>query len=49
MSTPETVPTPEMVMQEWRDIDWPRVERDVHCLQRRIYRAPLKGIQGEYQ
>ncbi len=33
--------TPEMVMQEWRDIPWPEVEKDVHCLQRRIYRASL--------
>jgi len=30
-----------MVMQEWRDIPWPEVEKDVHCLQRRIYRASL--------
>jgi RNA-directed DNA polymerase len=26
-------------VQEWRDIPWPQVERDVHTLQRRIYRA----------
>jgi len=31
-----------MVIQEWRDIPWPQVEKDVHCLQRRIYRASLK-------
>jgi RNA-directed DNA polymerase len=31
--------TPETGVQEWRDIDWPKVESDVHCLQRRIYRA----------
>jgi hypothetical protein len=30
-------------VQEWRDIDWPKVETDVHTLQRRIYRASQKG------
>ena len=30
------------MIQEWRDIDWPMVEKDVHCLQRRIYRASRK-------
>src|SRR5262249_44597165 len=30
-------------VQEWRDIDWPRVEVDVHTLQRRIYRASQRG------
>jgi RNA-directed DNA polymerase len=30
-------------VQEWRDIPWPRVERDVHTLQRRIYRASQDG------
>jgi N-terminal domain of reverse transcriptase len=30
-------------VQEWRDIDWPMVETDVHTLQRRIYRASQKG------
>jgi RNA-directed DNA polymerase len=34
--------TPETVVQEWRDIDWATVERDVHGLQRRIYQASLK-------
>lgn len=29
--------------QEWRDVPWPRVERAVHALQRRIYRASQKG------
>jgi RNA-directed DNA polymerase len=31
--------TRETGVQEWRDIDWPKVEDDVHTLQRRIYRA----------
>jgi len=31
-----------MVVQEWRDIDWPTVEKDVHGLQRRIYRVSQK-------
>jgi N-terminal domain of reverse transcriptase len=31
-------PSPTGV-QEWRDIDWPCVQADVHTLQRRIYRA----------
>ena len=30
-------------VQEWRDILWPQVERDVHTLQRRIYRASQRG------
>jgi RNA-directed DNA polymerase len=30
-------------VQEWRDIPWPQVERDVHTLQRRIYRASQRG------
>jgi len=30
-------------VQEWRDIPWPAVEKDVHCLQRRIYRASLES------
>jgi hypothetical protein len=34
--------TPETGVQEWRDIDWPKVESDVHCLQRRIYRVSLR-------
>jgi RNA-directed DNA polymerase len=34
--------TPETGVQEWRDIDWPTVEKDVHNLQRRIYRASQK-------
>jgi hypothetical protein len=38
MSTPSP-----MGVQEWRDIDWPKVEADVHTLQRRIYRASHKG------
>lgn len=29
-------------VQEWRDIPWPQVEKDVHTLQRRIYRASQK-------
>lgn len=29
--------------QEWRDIPWPKVQRGVHTLQRRIYRASQKG------
>ena len=35
--------TPATGVQEWRDIPWPQVERDVHTLQRRIYRASQKG------
>jgi reverse transcriptase-like protein len=35
--------TPATGVQEWRDIPWPQVERDVHTLQRRIYRASLRG------
>jgi RNA-directed DNA polymerase len=35
--------TPEAGVQEWRDIDWPRLERNVHKLQRRIYRASQRG------
>src|SRR5262245_61404518 len=31
--------TPATGVQEWRDIPWPKVERHVHKLQRRIYRA----------
>jgi RNA-directed DNA polymerase len=34
--------TPATGVQEWRDIPWPQVERDVHTLQRRIYRASLR-------
>ena len=30
-------------VQEWRDIPWPQVERDVHTLQRRIYRTSQRG------
>jgi RNA-directed DNA polymerase len=30
-------------VQEWRDIPWPKVERAVHTLQRRIYRASQRG------
>jgi RNA-directed DNA polymerase len=30
-------------VQEWRDIPWPRLEKDVHRLQRRIYRASQRG------
>jgi RNA-directed DNA polymerase len=30
-------------VQEWRDIPWPQVERDVHTLQRRVYRASQRG------
>jgi RNA-directed DNA polymerase len=30
---------PATGVQEWRDIDWTTVEKDVHGLQRRIYRA----------
>jgi len=35
--------TPISGVQEWRDIDWPRLERNVHKLQRRIYRASQRG------
>jgi RNA-directed DNA polymerase len=30
-------------VQEWCDIPWPKVERNVHSLQRRIYRASQQG------
>jgi RNA-directed DNA polymerase len=30
-------------VQEWQDIPWPQVERNVHKLQRRIYRAAQRG------
>jgi RNA-directed DNA polymerase len=30
-------------VQEWRDIPWAKVERHVHRLQRRIYRASQRG------
>ena len=36
--------TPATGVQEWRDIPWPQVERDVHTLQRRIYRASLRRV-----
>ena len=39
MSTPSP-----MGVQEWRDLDWPKVETEVHTLQRRIYRASQKVI-----
>src|SRR6516225_8448159 len=35
--------TPATGVQEWRDIPWPKVERNVHRLQRRIYRASQRG------
>src|SRR5437764_1999698 len=35
--------TPAMGVQEWRDIPWPKVQRHVHRLQRRIYRASQRG------
>jgi hypothetical protein len=31
--------TPATGVQEWWDIDWTTVEKDVHGLRRRIYRA----------
>ena len=36
--------TPTTGEQEWRDIPWSQVERDVHTLQRRIYRASLQTV-----
>src|SRR4051812_46134835 len=38
---------PQAGVQEWRDIDWPMVEKDVYGLQRRIYRAS-KEKDGEH-
>ena len=38
--------TPATGVQEWRAISWPQVERDVHTLQRRIYRASLRDDAG---
>lgn len=35
--------TPATGVQEWRDIPWPKVERNVHKLQRRIFRASQRG------
>jgi len=35
--------TPPAGVQEWRDLDWPRLERKVHKLQRRIYRASQRA------
>jgi RNA-directed DNA polymerase len=35
--------TPATGVQEWRDIPWPQVERNVHKLQKRVYRASLRG------
>lgn len=35
--------TPATGVQEWRDIPWPKVERNVHKLQKRIYQASLRG------
>lgn len=35
--------TPATGVQEWRDIPWPKVQRHVHRLQRRIYRASQRG------
>src|SRR3954454_2148206 len=35
--------TPATGVQEWRDLPWPQVEREVHTLQRRIYRASQRG------
>src|SRR5436190_16629624 len=35
--------TPATGVQEWRDIPWPKVERHVHKLQKRIYRASRRG------
>jgi RNA-directed DNA polymerase len=35
--------TPATGVQEWRDIPWPKVERHVRKLQRRIYRASQRG------
>lgn len=33
---------PQAGVQEWRDIDWPKVESNVHTLQRRIYQTSHK-------
>jgi len=35
--------TPATGVQEWRDIPWPKAERNVHKLQKRIYRASQRG------
>src|SRR4051794_8840767 len=35
--------TPATGVQQWRDLPWPQVEREVHTLQRRIYRASQRG------
>ena len=40
--------TPATGVQEWRDIDWTTVEKDVHGLQRRIYRASQQEDTKSY-
>jgi RNA-directed DNA polymerase len=35
--------TPATGVQDWQDIPWPQVEREGFTLQRRIYRAALRG------
>src|SRR5215469_12443161 len=35
--------TPATGVQEWRDIPWPKAERNVHKLHKRIYRASQRG------
>ena len=35
--------TPATGVQEWRDIPWPKAERNVHRLQKRIYQASQRG------
>jgi RNA-directed DNA polymerase len=37
---------PATGVQEWRDIPWPKVERDTHTLQKRIYQASLRGDEN---
>ncbi len=39
----DTMSTQETGVQEWRDIPWAKVQREVHALQQRIYRASQKG------
>src|SRR3954453_6403023 len=39
----DIISTPATGEQEWRDLPWPRGERQVHRLQKRIYRASQRG------
>jgi RNA-directed DNA polymerase len=40
---PDIMSTPATGVQEWQDIPWAKLERNVHRLQKRIYRASQRG------